>query len=92
MIFLAQFSRPLHEDLTYEEIYPVETKDWCIAFDDSSTLRGCGEGVILYDLEGTNVFLSFKLEFPCFTNGAGYETRIIGLFSALMKLDTRLLL
>lgn len=40
-------------------------------------------GVALYGLDGTDIFVSFKLECLCFNNEAKYETLIIGLISAL---------
>lgn len=38
---------------------------------------------MLYDSDGTDVSLSFKLNFPCSKNEAEYEALVIGLMSAL---------
>lgn len=35
-------------------------------------------GVVLYDLKGTNVSLSFRLEFPYSNNVKEYEALVIG--------------
>lgn len=40
--FLSGECEHLHEDLSYEEICFVETREWRIALGDSSTYRGGG--------------------------------------------------
>lgn len=84
---IAQFSsgkcEPLYEELPGEEICSLETKVWRLAFDGSSTHQGGDAGVVLYDAEGVNISLSFKLEFPCSNNVAEYEALLLGLISAL---------
>lgn len=49
------------------------------AFDGSSTHQGGGVGIVLYAPDGTSISLSFKLEFFCTNNEAGYEAPIIEL-------------
>lgn len=47
-------------------------------------------GVVLYDPDGINIFLSFKLEFLYFRNKAEYEALITGLTSALQMVIRKL--
>lgn len=49
----------------------------------SSSQGGKGEGVVLYDPEGADVALSFRLEFLCSNNVVEYKTLVIKLISAL---------
>lgn len=74
---------PLHEELPCEEVCSLETKEWCLTFDESSTRQGGGAGVVLYDSDGVSISLSFKLEFPCSNNVAEYEALILGLIATL---------
>lgn len=50
----------------------METNEWHLAFDGSSTHQGRGLGVVLYDPDDINISLSFNLEFPCSNNVAEY--------------------
>lgn len=56
-----------------------------LAFDDSSTHRGGGIEVVLYDPDGTIVSLSFKLELPCFNKEGEHGALIVGLASVLHR-------
>lgn len=59
--------------MSCEDVCSVETREWRLAFDVSSTHRGGGARVMLYALDGTDMSLSFKLELPCSNNKADYE-------------------
>lgn len=52
-------------------------------FDSSSTDRGSGAEAVLYAPDGTNISLSYKLEFPYSNYEAEYKVVIIGLIYAL---------
>lgn len=64
----------MHEDLPREEICFVEPKNDFLPSMTRSTHQGDLTAVVLYDPDGTNVSLSFRLEFPCSHNKAEYET------------------
>lgn len=80
---LAQFPsrkyEPLHEARPDEEICSVETEEWSLTFDDSSIHREGGAGVVLYAIDGSNIFIAFKLEFFCSNNEVENKDLIIGL-------------
>lgn len=71
----------LHEDLPDKEICSLETEEWRLAFDGSSTHHGGCIGVLFYALNGTNISFPFKLEFFCTNNEAEYEALFIRLIS-----------
>lgn len=81
--FLSEKCEPLYEEVPGEEICSLETKEWCLSLDGSSTYQGGDTGVVLYDPEGINVSLSFKLDFPCSNNIAKYEALLLELKSTL---------
>lgn len=68
----------MHEDLSYKKICSVETEGWPRAVDGSCAHLGGGAVVMLYAVNGSNISLSFKLEFSYSNNEAEYSTLIIG--------------
>lgn len=60
--FLSSENEPLHEDMPYEEINSVETKELCLALYSSSIYQGEGAGVVLHS---ATISLSFILKFSC---------------------------
>lgn len=56
----------------------METNEWRLAFESSSTHQRGGAGVVLQDPDGVNIS-----EFPCSNNIAEYEDLLLGLIFAL---------
>lgn len=54
-----------------------------LTFNGSCTHQGGGTGIILYDPDGTNICLSFKLEFSRSNKKSEYKVLIIGLIFAM---------
>ena len=52
---------------------------WTLHFDRSSTTSEGGAGIVLSKSIGETVGMSFKLDFPCTNNVAGYEAHLTGL-------------
>lgn len=77
--FPSESYEPWHEDLPNEEICSVETEEWRLTFDGSSTHQGGGVELKLYAPNFVEVSLAFKLEFFCTNNEAEYEALVIGL-------------
>lgn len=66
----------------------METKEWCLAINGLSTHRDGGARIVLYDPNGTNVYLSFELKISCSNKENEYESLVIGLISVLhMKIQ-----
>lgn len=88
---LAQFySREckfLHENLPCKEICSVKTREWRIGFNGSSTYRGSGAGVVLYDSDDISASLSFKLEFSCSNNEAEHDDLVLGVVLAYIGIQ-----
>ncbi|CAL2265375.1 unnamed protein product [Prunus armeniaca] len=60
----------------------TEAEPWTLYFDESSTSKGAGAGVVLINPEGQATTLSFKLNFSCTNNTAEYEAFIMGMSTA----------
>lgn len=69
-----------------------EEEKWHIACDGSFTHQGGGTGVVMYDFDGIDFSISFKLKFPCPDNEAECEAFIIRLISTLQMGIRRLLM
>ncbi|XP_075649891.1 uncharacterized protein LOC142620404 [Castanea sativa] len=75
---------PLDDEVPWEVAMAEEVREqWVMKFDESSTTQSGGVGVVLYHEEDKAVVHSFKLEFPCSNDAAGYEAYLIGLAKAL---------
>lgn len=68
----------------------MEAGEWRLVFDGWSTHREGGTKVVLYAPDGTNVSLSFNLEFLCSNTKAEYEALIIELICALQMVIHKL--
>lgn len=74
---------PLHEDLAWEEICFVESREWRVAFYGPSTCRTGGATVVLYDLDSINISVYFKYEFSCSKNVTESGALVFSLIYAL---------
>ena len=60
-------------------IYEVKRWPWILKFDDSSTKKSIGSGIVIISPKGIKTTLSFNLAFNYTNNQAKYEALAIGL-------------
>ena len=84
---LAQFpgedASSINDEVPREvgEVAFTEISDaiWTLRFDSSSTVFGGGARVVLTKEGGDTLLMSFKLDFPCSNNAAGYKVYLTDL-------------
>ena len=70
------------------EIYEIERRPWILKFEDFSTKKSVGVGIVIILLKGIKTTLSFNLAFKCTNNQVEYEALVIGL-EILMELGAQ---
>jgi hypothetical protein len=65
------------------EVDGCHSQMWTLYFDGYKSQKGSGEGCILIDPKGKQIFLSCRLEFKCTNNTTEYEALVQGLKKAI---------